>query len=83
MVGHAGLLSDPEGTIAACAAHLGLTPDPAALQAFATGHLRVFHVMAGIDSTASRAGIPRDRGQSFHGIVGRFDRQSNGIGFRW
>lgn len=40
MVGHAGLMSDPVGTLAACATHLRLTPDAAALQAFAVGQVR-------------------------------------------
>ena len=34
-------------------------------------------------STRRWALIPREGGQLFHGIVGRFDRQSNGIGFFW
>ena len=43
----------------------------------------VVHAMTGIDSTGSRARIPREDGHSFHGIVGRFDRQSICIGVRW
>jgi hypothetical protein len=43
----------------------------------------VFHAMMGSHSTGLWARILGEGGQRLHGIVGRFDRQSNGIGVGW